>query len=174
MDQVPFTWVSVPHRVPLSTESWAPEPMLGWQIWKWEAQRVLIGSSCDHQRVLRGTLGAQGSKRLDLQESCRTHGTWKPRQRKPAELGLRGGALNKYPSHQWSYYTELGEEGALNVGRDQSTCRPEDTRSLSAPCWRWDVCNLGKAKGTLLGARSYLGTGWSRMGVVPVLCQGPC
>jgi hypothetical protein len=45
--------------------------------------------------------------------------------------------------------------------------------SLNGSCWRWAVCNLGKAKGTLLGARSYLGTGWARMGMVPVLCQGP-
>lgn len=40
-----------------------------------------------------------------------------------AEVGLRSGALNKYPSQQWSYYADLGE-GALNVGKGQSTFRP--------------------------------------------------
>ncbi|MEJ1274398.1 NAC alpha domain containing [Cricetulus griseus] len=65
-----------------------PRTDCGWQVWKREAQRVPACSSCDHQRVLRDTLGAQGSKRLDLERRCRIDGTWEPSQRTLAELGL--------------------------------------------------------------------------------------
>lgn len=75
---------------------------MGWQIWKQEAQRVPAGSSFNHQRVLRGTLSAQGSKRLDLERRCRTDGIWEPSQRTLAELGLGGGVLGRCRGQQWS------------------------------------------------------------------------